>query len=273
MVFAIEEAAVGEPTVQTFRSIHEVLMRRAPNAPVAGVVRREQNWIGGNDYNPCGAAFVPPPPEFVEPLLEDLAAACADDMLPPLLQAAIVHAQFETIHPFLDGNGRTGRALIHVVLRRRGLAPRFVPPISVVFARKKDAYIRGLTAFREDDLGAWIESFATAALRSAALARAYLTGVRAMQDRWRERLAAGPNPRADAAAWAIVDVLPAHPVVSVPVAVVATGRTRPAATNGIDHLVEVGILVPTGPSQRNRTFEAPELVDLIAGLEAGETPG
>jgi Fic family protein len=73
-----------------------------------------------------------------------------DDVLPPLVQVALVHAQFETIHPFDDGNGRIGRALIHVVLRRRGVAPAYVPPISVVLANARDRYIDGLTRFRED---------------------------------------------------------------------------------------------------------------------------
>jgi Uncharacterized conserved protein len=112
--------------------IHEVLMANAPNRDVAGRVRSKQNWIGGNDYNPCGAGFVPPPPEYVLPLLEDLAGFCNEEMLPPIVQAAVAHAQFETIHPFEDGNGCTGRALIQVVFRRRGLAPAFVPPVSVI---------------------------------------------------------------------------------------------------------------------------------------------
>ena len=109
---------------------------------------------------PCGAAFVPPPPGEVDPLLDDLCAFINDVALPPLVQAAIAHAQFETIHPFEDGNGRTGRALVQVVLRRRGLTPAFVPPISVVLARDKDRYLKGLTLFREDRLADWIELFA-----------------------------------------------------------------------------------------------------------------
>jgi Fic family protein len=93
-------------------------------------VRDQQNWVGGNDYNPCGADFVPPPPEDVAPLIADLCRAVNDDSFPPVVQAALVHAQFETIHPFADGNGRAGRALIHVVLKRRGLTTAYVPPIA-----------------------------------------------------------------------------------------------------------------------------------------------
>lgn len=108
-------------------SIHQRLLTGTRLEEYAGQLRTTQNWIGGSDYNPCSAAFIPPPHEHVESLLEDLCAFCNSDSLPAVAQAAIAHAQFETIHPFVDGNGRTGRALIHVVLRRRGLAPRVLP--------------------------------------------------------------------------------------------------------------------------------------------------
>jgi Fic family protein len=122
-------------------------MLQSPHPHLAGRIRTVQNWIGGNDYNPCGADFVPPP-EHVGDLLDDLCAAVNDDVLPSLIQAALVHAQFETIHPFEDGNGRAGRALIHVVLKRRGVATHYVPPISALFANSRQRYIDGLTAFR-----------------------------------------------------------------------------------------------------------------------------
>jgi Fic family protein len=128
MQLSIERAAdLEEAHLADFLDIHRVLLERAPNSQIAGRFRTSQNWIGGNDYNPCGAAFVPPPPGEVDRLLDDLCEFVNDVALPPLVQAAIAHAQFETIHPFEDGNGRTGRALVQVVLRRRGLAPAFVP--------------------------------------------------------------------------------------------------------------------------------------------------
>jgi Fic family protein len=271
MQFAIEEASgVESLSARSLSEIHRILMARAPNAAIAGSIRERQNWIGGNDYNPCGADFVPPPPEEVDPLLHDLVAFGNEDLLPPLIHAAIAHAQFETIHPFEDGNGRTGRALIHVLLRRRGLTPAFVPPISVVFARARDRYIRGLERFREDGVSEWLELFAGCALQAATLAIRYVQRVRDLQARWRERLQATVAPRADAAAWALIDVLPAHPVITVPVGVAATGRTRPAVTHGVDQLVAAGVLGPLGESQRNRSWEAEGLLDVIERLEAGE---
>lgn len=270
MQLSIERAADLEGVApDDFLDIHRVLMERAPNSHIAGRFRTSQNWIGGNDYNPCGAAFVPPPDREVGRLLDDLCGFINDDTLPPLVQAAIAHAQFETIHPFEDGNGRTGRALVQVVLRRRGLAPAFVPPISVVLARDKDRYLRGLTVFREDHLAEWIELFAAATAEAANLAAHYATRVAELQNEWRERLREHSNPRTDAAAWSLIDVLPGQPIITVPVAVAATRRTKPAVANAIEQLEAAGILVRLTESSRNRAWEAEGLLDLIVGLESG----
>ncbi len=270
MQFAIEQTAVANRIrPRGLLGIHRVLMARSPNPAIAGRSRTVQNWIGGNDYNPCGAAFVPPPPEELDRLLDDLCRFCNDNTLPPIVHAAIAHAQFETIHPFEDGNGRTGRALVHVLLRRRGLAPAFVPPISVVLAGNKERYIDGLTSFREDRVNAWLEMFASAAAQAADLASRYADRVAELQDAWRTSLREHSAPRADAAAWAVIDILPAHPVITVPVGVAATGRSKPAITNAIAELAEAGVLVPLGESRRNRAWEADGLLDLIVDLESG----
>ncbi len=273
------ELAIGDASkARSFQrqhvvAIHERLMRHAPNAKIAGRVRTEQNWIGGNDYNPCGAEFVPPPPEEVARLLDDLGMAIDGDLLPPLVQAALAHAQFETIHPFADGNGRTGRALIHVVLRRRDVTPRFVPPISVVFAAARDRYIAGLTDFRGDGVVRWIEQFAAAAARAASLAEGYLTEVKALREHWRERLANHPDsPRQDGAAWSIIDQLPGHPLITARVAEQKTGRARAAIYTAIDQLANAGVLMPTSDSKRNRSWEAAGLLPIIERLDAGEPP-
>ncbi len=137
---------------------------------IAGQIRTQQNWIGGNNYNPCGADFVPPPPEEVTPSSRDLCTFCNDETLPPLVQAALAHAQFETIHPHKDGNGRAGRALVQIILKRRNVAPHFVPPISVVLAQNKEQYIDGLVAYREGNFERWLEVFSVATARAAQLA-------------------------------------------------------------------------------------------------------
>ncbi|MCC7078297.1 MAG: Fic family protein [Acidimicrobiia bacterium] len=272
MELAIEKTSlVGRIGPEDIVAIHAALME-STQPHLAGRVRTVQNWIGGNDYNPCDADFVPPPPSEVGGLLKDLCEFGDTEELPPLVQAAIAHAQFETIHPFVDGNGRTGRALIHVILRRRGLAPDYVPPISVVLARDRNSYIDGLTQFRNDNMDGWIAKFAAATARSAILAEDYLAQISQLQQSWRDRVDAILDLRADAAAWAIIEVLPGHPVITVPVAVAATGRSKSAVNVAVDHLEQAGVLRPLSSGRRNRAWEADGLLDILADLEAADTP-
>jgi Fic family protein len=272
MQLAIETATDNETVeLDHFIEIHAELMRRAPNSIIAGRIRLDQNWIGGNNYNPCGADFVPPPPNDVLPLLADLSQFCSDDRVPPLVQAALAHAQFETIHPFEDGNGRTGRALVQVILRRRRLAPNFVPPISVILASHRESYINGLTAYREGRLDEWLELFAVSAARAARHARQYLTRVEELQERWRVVLRATGPIRVDAAVWRLIDELPALPVVTSATAVARTDRSKPVVNRAIDQLAEVGIIAPVTQSQRYRAWEVPELLELLVGLENGDS--
>lgn len=270
MIHAVDEAAARE-RLQTadLLSIHKRLLDRFPTERIAGRVREVQNWIGGNNYTPCDAAFVPPPPEEVDALLRDLCDFCNDETLPPLVQAALAHAQFETIHPFEDGNGRTGRALVQVLLRRRGLAPAFVPPVSIAFSLARNRYIEGLELFRGDRVAEWIEIFAEAAASAALLARRYVELVEDLRRHWRERLREDVGPRSDAAAWAIIDALPAHPVITSAMAIEAVGRSQPAVDNGIEQLERAGVLIALGASKRYRTWESDGLIALIEELEAG----
>ncbi len=273
MELAVTEAVRRERFgVPEIIAVHRRLMGGAVNGErVAGRIRREQNWIGGNDFNPCGADFVPPPPEEVARLLDDLCEAINDDRFPPLVQAALVHAQFETIHPFADGNGRVGRALIHVVLARRGLATVYVPPISVVLAAGRGRYIDGLTRFRGESVAEWVEQFAIAARSAARLASAYLGKVLELAATWRQNLAALPgSPRADAAAWAVIAILPAYPLITAPVAAAATGRSKPQVYRALDQLEAAGVVRPLSAARRNRCWEAVGLLDLLELLEAGQ---
>jgi len=132
----------------------------------------------------------------------------------------------------------------------------------------------GLTQCRGDAVSAWIEHFAGATVRAARLARAHVVPVRALQERWREQLrAAHSAPRADAAAWAIIDLLPAHPVISAPVVTAITNRAKGRIYEGVEQLVSAGVLLPLSPGRRNRWWEAAGLLELIAQLEAGHLPG
>lgn len=272
MQLAVEDAAtVKRFSVKEIEAVHRLLMGNAPNAHIAGHIRTQQNWIGGNDHNPCGADYVPPPPEHVAPLLEDLCDAVNDDVLPPLIQAALVHAQFETIHPFDDGNGRTGRALIQIVLRRRKIASSYVPPVSVILARSKSKYIGGLTQFREKDGAArWVRQFAESAASAATLAGTYLVAVQELVAKWHGMLESSANPRSDSVAWKLIDILPAHPMITAPVAASVTGGSRPSVQRSIRELEDAGILIPLSQGKRNQSWEAVGLLDLLGQLEAGE---
>lgn len=256
-------------------SIHQTLMDRSPTPELGGVVRTEQNWIGGSSYNPCSAAFVPPPPEHVEQLLADLLEYVNGDDHSPLVQAGLAHAQFETIHPFADGNGRTGRALIHVVLRRRGLAPAFVPPISLVLATWADTYVAGLTEFRHlaepnsaersATAAEWLRLFASAAPRACHDAEQYADRIDAMTAHWRDQLG---RVRADSGIDRLLGILPGAPVVSVDTTSVLIERSKARTTDAVNALADAGILRQRNVGkQRYRVFEATDVLELLTGLE------
>ena len=262
-------------TLDDLLGIHRTLMERSSTPQIGGVVRAVQNWIGGSSYNPCSAAFVPPPPERLDALLDDLLEYVNGDDHPALVQAAIAHAQFETIHPFADGNGRTGRALIHVILRRRGLAPRFVPPISLVLATWADDYIAGLTAYRHvgapdhpgrsEGAAIWLRTFASAAHRSCTDAESYASKIEALDAEWRERLG---RVRANSAAELLLDLLPGVPVITVDSGARLIGRSGMRTGEAVNRLEAAGVLRQRNVGrQRYRVFEAAAVVDLFTGLE------
>jgi Fic family protein len=275
MRWAVDSVSAAKRlTVDHLLGIHERLLQGTALMRYAGQIRAEQNWIGGSSYNPCSAAFVPPPPERVGELLEDLCEFCNRDALPALAQAAIAHAQFETIHPFVDGNGRTGRALIHVILRRRGVAPVVVPPVSLVLATWAEDYVAGLMATRYtqppdspeavEAVNGWLELFATATLRAVADAEAYEQRVAEIQQRWRKRLG---RVRADSAASRLIEALPGAPVVTVQTAAALIGRSEQAVNEAIPRLVEARVMKQTTLGRRNRAFEASELITALTDLE------
>ena len=268
-VLAMEEAiALGGSaealTAGDIRSIHRTLMATESPRVSPGEFRREQNWIGGRVGSPIDARYIPPPEDEIERLMADLMAFVNRDDLPGIAQAAIAHAQFETIHPFLDGNGRVGRCLIHVVLRRRGLAPRFVPPISIVLAGRPDSYVAGLTAFREGQLATWCASFAQASERAATLSAELADQVAALQKEWIER--AG-RPRRDSAAARIVAALPAQPITSAATIRAAIGASHQRALDGLKALAGAGVVRQISEGGYDRQYAADELFSLLEQFE------
>jgi Fic family protein len=262
---AIELGAEARPLgVADLREIHRLLLRLTEDRKIAGVVRTAQNWIGGNEFNPLDAAFVPPPPEEVPDLLDDLCRFAERDDLPPIVQAAIAHAQFETIHPFGDGNGRTGRALVYAILRRRGEISTYIPPISLVLVGTPRAYIAGLTAYRAGDVSAWCDSFAAATARGAAEAERLAGSIEALGEKWLDRAGA---PREGSAARRLIGALPEEPVLDVASAERLSERSRVAAAKALARLEEAGIVRRLNERKWGRLWECDELLELIEDFE------
>lgn len=273
---AIEIGSTAEQlTVDDLCKLHSVLLHGSPYEPYAGKLRIEQNWIGGRLPAPLDAEYIPPPPELVPSLMEDLVSFCIREDLPPVFQAGIAHAQFETIHPFVDGNGRIGRALIHIVLRRRGAIENVVPPMSNVLVAHANRYVAGLVAFREGADDDWISLFAGALYASAVRATALARAVERLQTEWLGRM---PGTRSDATARKLIALLPRSPVLDANRAAALTGASVVATRNALIRLQEVGaVRLLKRDAMRGRVWVADELLgilnafewDVLAG-EAGE---
>ncbi|WP_030519397.1 Fic family protein, partial [Nocardia rhamnosiphila] len=234
-------------TTQDIVDLQHTIEPRIP----AGL-RTEQNWVGGPGWSPLRADFVPPPESEVPALVADVAAFLTATHGNPVVRAAIAHAQFETIHPFIDGNGRTGRALIHTVLRRCDALRHTLIPISTVFAARTDAYLAGLTSYRDmkPHTDEWVIGFAQAAEQAAQ------TGVRLAQDaaaldeqllqrlvEYRRGQGTSPAlPRRDAVAMKILADLSTHPVLTTESAATRYGVSTVAAHRALAELSDAGIL-------------------------------
>ena len=215
-------------------------------------LRTEQNWVGGSGWSPLRADFVPPPHWEVPRLIEDLARFVTATNGNPVVRAAIAHAQFETIHPFIDGNGRTGRALIHTVLRRTDALRNTLIPISTVFAGETGTYIAGLTAFRKDPplLDDWIIGFAQAAELAAANAVRLSSDIARLDEetlhtliQYRQHLGISPaKPRRDSVILRILGALAIEPVLTVEAASLRHNVSIAAAHRALVELADAGIL-------------------------------
>ncbi len=215
-------------------------------------LRREQNWVGGPGWSPIRAEFIPPPEREVRRLVDDLARFVTATKGNPVVRAAVAHAQFETIHPFIDGNGRTGRALIHTVLRRADALRNTLIPISTVFAGNTDAYIAGLTAYRADPprLDDWVIGFAHAAELAAGNAVQLSDDITTLDETIRGELIAFRReqgrlpavPRRDAVVLRVLDTLASNPVLTTDSVVHRFGGSPAAAHRALTELGEAGIL-------------------------------
>ena len=260
-------AALGDPeglplSMRLLCDVHRILMRGVSGEEkLPGEIRRSQNWIGGT--RPGNARFVPPPQEEVAPALAALEQWMhSDDPLPPLVKAGLAHVQFETIHPFLDGNGRIGRMLITLLVEHWGLLDQPLLYLSVEFKRHQAEYYARLSGVRtEGDWEGWtaffLECLADAADDGVRMAQA----VHALVGRDRERIVR--EQRATIAAIRLLDLLPSKPVVTVPRASELLGLTAPPARKAIELLEQIGVLRETSGKQRDRVYAYHDYLELL----------
>ena len=275
MTHAIEAIDRGEAfDVDLLRDVHRRLVEHTSLRDIGGVVRTTQNWIGGSSYNPCSASYIPPPPELVPDLLKDLCEFCNGDDTSIVVQAALAHAQFEAIHPFADGNGRVGRALIHMIFRRRRLTKSITLPVSLVLATISKNYIAGLNAMcyrgapnseqAIEGFNQWMATFAGACSRAVADSFVFERRITGLRAQWLTRLG---RLRADSMVLRLIQALPGTPIVTAAGVKIMLGVSLPTAIQSIERLVKADILRPSSTRKRRQIFEAREIINIFTGLE------
>lgn len=229
-----------------------------------GVFRPAVGWVGGS--SPLEAAYVPPPPAEIPKLVDDLIAfanANPED-LDPVSHAAVIHAQFEAIHPYGDGNGRLGRALISRTLRRRDTTTRSTAPISMAIARDPGGYLSGLRLYEQGSLEPWIKWFAETTQRAASTTHQIIDQTCTLLARWEE---AATELRADHSARALLPHLPAHPLLSAGDVADLLEISERSARTALSALASRHILSPidvpsSTPGRTRHWFTAPDLLHI-----------
>ena len=254
----------GDLGVDGLLAMHDVLLR--PSASdIAGTWRDGAVWIGGSDYGPTDALFVPPKAADVPGLIDDLLAFMKRGDVPAIAKAAIVHAQFETIHPFADGNGRTGRALVHVVLADAGLCSNAVLPLSARLLHDTAGYFGTLNEYRDGRPGPIIELFARSAIEAAELGTWAAAELESIRGDW-HRLVTGRAGTPDAT---LVDVLLAQPIVDVEFAAEAADCSSVTARRSLERLEGAGIVIGYQATKRRRAWRAPDVLELMDRVASG----
>lgn len=223
----------------------------------AGRLRTVQNWIGGSNRSPRGAVHVPPAPERVPGLMDDLIAFVRRTDLDPVVQAAVAHAQFESIHPFTDGNGRIGRSLINAVWRYREVTRAVAVPVASAIVADRERYFQLVNDYRDGDVEPFTAYLADAAARATEAATVSAERLTALPDQWRERA----HPRTGSAVAALLPLLVSRPVVDASDVARLAGVSTARAYAAIERLVEAEVLRPITESKRDMTWAAGEVLD------------
>lgn len=265
-ITAIEQAAAdrSDLSVERILAWHQSLMEGSRLAPrFVGVLRDVQNWIGGP--RPDQAAYVPPPAAAVPSLMEDLVSYGNRTDLPAVVQAAVLHAQFETIHPFADGNGRVGRALVGWCLRRRGLAEGPLPPLSPIVIRDVGAYIAGLYDFREGSPLRWVGWFAVTCVAATEFVETVAVDAERVLATWQEKVA---DLRSDSSAVRVLGPLAERGAVDVRLIQSELGVSAVSARAAMSELQARGVVRRvtargSGPGRPRLVWVAQEILDLL----------
>lgn len=235
------------------------------NGRQPGELRRSQNWIGGT--RPGNAAFVPPPAEQVADLLADIERFIHDDVasdLPPLVKIALVHAQFETIHPFLDGNGRIGRLLIAALMEHWRLLPEPLMYLSGYLKQHQTAYYQRLSAIRtQGDWEGWVDFFLDGVAAAASEAERSIVAMASLIASDRRRLLA--SPKAGPACYRLFETLPMMPRFTVELARQSLDTTFPTANAAVKLLEGLGIVQELTGQKKNRSYSYPAYIALLTG--------
>jgi len=243
---------------QAILATHRALLETS-KPEIVGHWRQEQVWIGGTVHGPHRAMFVPPHHTRVSDAMHDLVEFMDRDDLPVLVHTAIAHAQFETIHPFPDGNGRTGRALVHALLRAKGLTRSVTVPISAGLLIDIDSYFAALTAYRQGEYAVIVRLMANAAFRAIENADELLLDLRSIQVGWKDQVTA----RSDSSVWKIVDLLTRQPVVTSPLIQKELGIAANNALRAIERLEAAGVLAELSGNSRNQRWATIEVLNAL----------
>ena len=251
---------------EDFDRWHALLFERVPVMFEPGVVRTKQNWIGTRTDTPIGADFIPPPPELVNGALHDLADFVNRVDVAPLTQSAVAHAHFETVHPYPDGNGRVGRALVYRNWAYRGTSTLVNPPISRVLVENREAYVDGLTAYRRGDLDAWLLFFFDVVESAVSYTNSLAMNLQRLAEEWHGRLG---GTHEDALARRLVDELTRRPILAAPEVAGRYDVTERGARAALDDLVERGILTfrSLRKAKRGRPAKVYEATELFETLD------
>ncbi|WP_245822786.1 Fic family protein [Brachybacterium avium] len=251
----------AELDLEAILAMHAELLAGAEDA---GRLRGQLVWVGRSGLSPLGAVHIAPEAEDVLPAMEDLLAFLVRDDLPVLVHAALAHAQFETIHPFTDGNGRTGRALVHALLSGKGLLTT-TAPVSAGLLTDLEAYTAALTAFRAGDARPIVEEFARAARYAAATGSRLVDDLAGQLERDRERLS---GVRRHALAWSVLPLLIGQPIVNA--AYLQRTLEVPAMTaqRALAQLTDSGILREATGRSRNRVWQHTGILGLLDSYAA-----